>query len=79
MFEQEAAYCMAVILGIYRYERESKSEFRTWSADVPSECAGFLLDNWRERNSDPERLNAMHEFIRERCPEWAKWVKDTKV
>ncbi|HYS49891.1 MAG TPA: hypothetical protein VEM36_14065 [Xanthobacteraceae bacterium] len=79
MFEQEAAYCMAVILGIYRYERESKSEFTAWSADVPSECAGFLLDNWRKRNRDPARLDAMHEFIRERCPEWAKWLNDTKA
>jgi hypothetical protein len=43
MFEQETAHCMGVILGIYRYERESKSEFRTWCTDVPSECAGFLL------------------------------------
>src|ERR1700730_1846959 len=34
MAEQEAAYCKGVILGIYRYERESKSEFREWSTDI---------------------------------------------
>jgi len=79
MPEQEAAYCEGVILGVYRYEKESKSEFRAWSEDVPSECAGYLLDNWRERNRETARLNAMHEFIRERCPEWAKWLKDTKA
>jgi len=28
MPEQEGAYCMGVIFGIYRYEQESKSEFR---------------------------------------------------
>ena len=79
MFEQEAAHCMGVILGIYRYERESKSEFRAWSEDVPSECAGSLLDNWRERNRETARLNAMREFVRERCPDWAKWLKGKKV
>ncbi len=77
--EQEAAYCMGVILGIYRYERESKSEFKQWSEDIPAEYGGFLLDKWRERNPDGARINAMHEFIRARCPEWAKWLKDTKV
>jgi len=51
MFEQEAVYCAGVVLGIYRYGRESKSEFREWSADLPSECAGLLLENWRKRTS----------------------------
>src|SRR5438128_5668073 len=37
MPEQEATYCMGVILGIYRYERVSKSEFREWSVDVAAE------------------------------------------
>ena len=79
--EQEATYCMGVIFGIYRYERESKSEFKEWSVDIPAEYGGFLLDKWRERNRnrDKDSINAMHEFIRERCPEWAKWLKDKKV
>ena len=78
MPEQEAAYCMGVILGIYRYERECTSEFREWSVDIPAECAGFLLDKWRERNREKAGINAMHEFIRERCPEWAERPKDKK-
>jgi hypothetical protein len=78
MFEQEAACCAGVILGIYRYERESKSEFRAWSADVSSECAGFLLDNWQKRSREEARISAMHKFVRERCPEWARWLTDTK-
>jgi len=77
--EQEATYCMGVILGIYRYERESESEFRQWCEDIPAECGGFLLDKWRERNTDGARINAMREFIRTRCPEWTEWLKGTKV
>jgi hypothetical protein len=79
MPDQEAAYCMGVIFGIYRYERESKSEFREWSADIPTECAGFLLDKWQERNREKNGINAVHEFISERCPDWAKLLKNTKV
>jgi hypothetical protein len=79
MPEQETAYCMGVIFGIYRYERESKSDFREWSVDIPAECAGLLLDRWRERNREKGIADVMQEFIRERCPEWVKWLKDTKV
>jgi hypothetical protein len=77
--EQEAAYCMGVIFGIYRYEREAKSEFRQWCEDIPPEFGGFLLDEWQKRNPDGPCINAMHEFIRTRCPEWAKRLKQTKV
>ena len=74
MAEQETTYCMGVILGIYRYEHESKSQFREWCADVPIECAGYLLDKWREQNQDTAPAQAMDEFIRHRCPKWAKYV-----
>jgi hypothetical protein len=74
MAQQETTYSMGVILGIYRYEHESKSEFRKWCEDVPIECAGYLLDKWRERNQDTAPARAMDEFIRHRCPNWAKYL-----
>ena len=72
MAEQELAYCMGVIFGLYRFERESESEFRDWSVDIPAECARDLLDQWLARNPEGARMKAMHDFIREHCPEWTK-------
>jgi hypothetical protein len=77
--EQETVYCMGVILGLYRYERESKSEFRQWCEDIPAEYGGVLLDKWRERSPGGPSIDTMHEFIRARCPEWAKLLKATNV
>ena len=74
MAEQEKTYSMGVILGIYRYENESKSEFREWCEDVPIECAGYLLDIWRKRNRGRAAAQAMNEFIQSRCPKWAKYL-----
>ncbi len=71
MLEQEMTYCMGVILGTYRYEHESKSEFRKWAEDIPIECAGDLLTTWRERNQNAVAAEAMDKFIRQRCPKWA--------
>jgi hypothetical protein len=72
MRKQERDYCAGVILGLYRYEKESKSEFRNWSEDLPLDSAGWLRDEWRERNADKAMRDTMDEFIRERCPGWAK-------
>ena len=71
LIEQESAYCMGVILGLYRFARESESEFRDWSTDIPAECARDLLDQWLAQNREARRIDAMRDFIREYCPEWA--------
>jgi hypothetical protein len=50
MLEQKARYCTGIISGLYRYERESKAEFRAWSEDIAGDCAALLPDQWRKRN-----------------------------
>lgn len=74
MREQKRDYCAGVILGLYRCEKESKSEFRNWSEDLPLDSAGCLLDEWRDRNTDAAMREAMAAFVRERCPEWGKML-----
>jgi len=74
MMSQERDFCMGVILGLYRYERESKSAFKDWCVDIPLDSAGWILSEWRERNTDTTARDAMSAFLCERCPEWAKYL-----
>ena len=62
MREQERDYCAGVILGLYRYEKESKSEFRNWSEDLPLDSAGCLLDEWRETNCRQSNVRHYGQF-----------------
>ncbi len=77
MTEEEATCCMGVILGIYSYHHESKSEFREWSVDTPIDCAVAMLREWRERAQNPASIAAMNEFIRKRCPNWVRYLLRT--
>jgi hypothetical protein len=76
MPEQEAAYCQGVMLGIYRFEQEARSDFKQVAEDIPAESARFLLNGWRERNPEKARIDAMYAFFRKRCPKWAPWLKE---
>jgi hypothetical protein len=77
MTAEEATYCRGAILGLYRYALESKSEFREWAVDIPINCSVALLTKWRERDPDLISVAAMHEFIRDRCPNWARYFLRT--
>ncbi len=76
MGEQEATYCMAVILGIYRFAHDSKSEFKQLADDAPVEFARNLLADWRARKPPQATIEATEAFMRERCPKWASWLKE---
>jgi hypothetical protein len=69
MHGEEMTHCMGLILGIYRYEHESKSEFREWSVDIPAECPADRLREWWERGQGPAFAEAMDEFHPRALPE----------
>ena len=72
----EAKYqCMGILQGLYRFEKESNSEFKDWVEDTPGECFRSVLDEWRDSCESSEDLEEMKTFIQENCPKWAKHFK----
>ena len=72
----EAKYlCMGILHGLYRFEKESKSEFKDWAVDAPGEYFGTVLDEWRDNCDSSDELEEMQTFIQENCPKWAKYFK----
>lgn len=72
MANEAKLYCMGVLKGIYQYEQDSKSEFKDWAADIPGECFGYLLLEWKKRAANANDLKEMGEFIEKECGKWAE-------
>jgi hypothetical protein len=66
---------MGVLFGCYRFEHDSKSEFREWSVDIPGEFARDLLKKLQKGARSMDRIDTVYTFVREHCPKWADWVK----
>jgi len=68
---QEMLYTQGVVLGLYRYHKESGSEFKDWCVDLPESFAADIMQSWRKRNiNNPEVLKAMVAYLEERCSDW---------
>ena len=72
MAKEAKLYCMGVLKGIYRYEQESKSEFKDWAVDIPGECFAHTLREWKKKSGDRNDRREMDEFIKRECGKWAK-------
>ncbi|MBC2709568.1 MAG: hypothetical protein HGJ94_00705 [Desulfosarcina sp.] len=70
--EESKLFCMGVLKGIYKYDQESQSEFKDWAVDVPGECFGYLLDEWKKRCKNEEDIREMDIFLEKGCSGWAK-------
>lgn len=74
MADQERSQCMGVVLGLYRYDHESESEFHDWAVDLPADLAGSLVRTWREGRPSRAAIREMKEFLGRSCPEWSHFV-----
>jgi hypothetical protein len=70
MVQQAKLSCMGVLKGLYKYEHESKSEFKDWVADVSGECYGHLLGEWKKLNKSKKDGKDMDSFLERECSKW---------
>jgi hypothetical protein len=42
---------MGLLLGLYQFERESRSEFKSWAVDAPGEFAATIIAAWQGRTA----------------------------
>jgi hypothetical protein len=73
MYQEAKFYCMGILKGIYRYEKESESEFKDWASDIPAETFGSILSEWGEKSKTKDK-NEMNNYIHQECPDWVKWA-----
>ncbi len=71
--EEATLSCMGVLKGLYKYEHESESEFKDWAADIPGECYGHLLREWRKLNKSKKDDKDMDSFLERECSKWVRY------
>jgi hypothetical protein len=64
-------YCMGILKGIYRFDKESKSQYREWAEDAPPEYFDKVLKNWKKACATPDELVLMENFVKDNFPEWS--------
>ena len=73
MHQEAKLYCMGILKGIYQYEEDSGSEFKSWATDIPGETFGSILRDWG-KNSKNKDKNEMKNYIHEECSDWFEWA-----
>jgi hypothetical protein len=62
--------CMGLLLGLYRFEHESTSEFKGWAPDAPIIFAETVVDAWKEGASTQADIASVKSFIEDKLGRW---------
>ena len=68
-YKEAKLYCIGILKGISRYEKESKSEFKGWAGDGVGECWEDALREWEKGSRNTQERQEMKEFIKKNFPD----------
>ncbi|MBU2574298.1 MAG: hypothetical protein KKH28_09510 [Elusimicrobia bacterium] len=63
LVKQAKLQCMGILKGIWRFESESKSEFKDWATDAPAENSARVFDEWKKRSKNPKDIADIKSFM----------------
>ncbi len=63
---------MGILLGIYRFEHDSVTEFSDWVADVPLDRFLEIVERIKTMSEDKNETAELNTFIASICPMWSK-------
>lgn len=49
-------YCVGIILGIQRFEADSRSEFKDWAIDAPQHFMGEVFEKWKNGSPGEDEI-----------------------
>jgi hypothetical protein len=66
--------CEGLLLGFYRFERESTSKFKDWASDAPLSFAETVLADWRAGSPTTDDSQALKAFFTEELSGWGAYL-----
>jgi hypothetical protein len=61
--KQAQHQCMGILKGVWRFKKESKSEFKDWAVDAPGENMVRIFEEWKKKSNDPKDINEVKSFL----------------
>ncbi|MCK4937846.1 MAG: hypothetical protein KAR85_04500 [Methanosarcinales archaeon] len=72
MYVEAKNYCIGILKGIYRFEKESTSEYKDWAVDAPAENFDWILDEWKKGQGNLNDIADVDDFIKKNFTDWSQ-------
>ena len=63
-------YCKGILKGIYRFGKESTSEYKDWAEDAPGEYFESVRDEWKKSCKQQKDVKVVEDYIKKHFSDW---------
>ena len=70
LYAEAKKHCLGILEGIYKFEKESSSEYKDWAVDAPREYFKRVLKEWKSGQDNPEDVAEVEDFIEKNFAGW---------
>ena len=70
LYAEAKKHCLGILEGIYKFEKESPSEYKDWAVDAPREYFEQILKEWKSGQNSPEDVAEVEDFIEKNFAGW---------
>ena len=70
LYAEAKKHCLGILDGIYKFEKESPSEYKDWAVDAPREYFKQVLKEWKSGQNNPEDVAEVEDFIKKNFAGW---------
>ena len=70
LYAEAKKHCLGILEGIYKFEKESTSEYKDWAVDAPREYFEQVLKEWKSGQNSPEDVAEVEDFIKKNFAGW---------
>ncbi len=63
-------YCKGILKGIYRFGKESTSEYKDWAGDAPGEYFEYVHNEWEKSCKQQKDVKEVENYIKKHFSDW---------
>jgi len=70
MYLEAKRYCVGILKGIYKFEKDATTEFADWAVDAPHNYFDVVYDKWKKKHKDQDDIKEVAEIIKKELNVW---------
>ena len=70
MYTEAKRYCLGILKGIYKFEKDATTEFADWAVDAPHNYFQVVHDKWKKRHKDQDDIKEVEGIIKKELNVW---------
>ena len=70
MYTEAKKYCLGILRGIYKFEKDATTDFAEWAVDAPHNYFEVVFEKWKKKHKEKDDIKELKDLIKKELNDW---------